>query len=77
VLYFCTYFISPLRTSFHTISIHRIIPAAAAVVIATPKSVSEIALSMGLSADSVQSALSIEILKFVAIVDAQEANLHR
>jgi hypothetical protein len=77
VLFFCKYFTSPLFILFHTISIRRYIPAAAAVVIATPKSVSEIALSMGLSADSVQSALSIEILKFVAIVDAQEANLHR
>jgi hypothetical protein len=72
-----TNFISPFHTLFHTILIHQIFPAATAVVIATPKSVSEIALSMGLSADSVQSALSIEILKFVAIVDAQEANLHR
>jgi hypothetical protein len=42
-----------------------------------PKSLVEVAQSLGLSADSVQSALSAEILKFVSTVDAQEANLRR
>lgn len=42
-----------------------------------PKSLIEVAQSLGLSADSVQSALSAEILKFVSTVDAQEANLRR
>ena len=44
---------------------------------AAPKSLVEVAQSLGLSADSVQSALSKEILKFVSTVDAQEANLRR
>lgn len=42
-----------------------------------PKSLVEVAHSLGLSADSVQSALSVEILEFVSTVDAQEANLRR
>jgi hypothetical protein len=43
----------------------------------TPRSIEEIAHSMSLTRDHVQSSLSVEILQFVGIIDDQEARLHR